>query len=171
MSLDGGKLTDIDNVNEVKQFLYGIISLLPDLQNFFVKAKEITLEGKTTLKNSLEMILKLNATIGELKEVLAKDMVNISGALNLLDHIEYMLKYCISITNVLKDQYTLSNDKGTYAELLHRIDRIHAKFPKEVRPNLSGKPIYKTFHGISFYFRGNLCMGKLCFKDFTTTVD
>ena len=171
MSLDGGKLTDIDNVNEVKQFLYGIISLLPDLQNVFVKAKEITLESKTTLKNSLQMILKLNATIGELKGVLAKDMVNISGALNLLDHIEYMLKYCISITNVLKDQYTLSNDKRTYAELLHRIDRIHAKYPKEVRPNLSGKPIYKTFHGISFYFRGNLCMGKLCFKDFTTTVD
>lgn len=109
MSLNGGKLTNIDNDNEVKQFLYGIISLLPDLRNVFVKAKEITLEGKTTLKNSLEMILKLNATIDELKEVLAKDMVNISGALNLLDHIEYMLKYCISITNVLKDQYTLSN--------------------------------------------------------------
>ena len=171
MSLEGGKLNNIDNIDEVRLFLYDIISLLPDLQNVFVKAKAITPEGKTTLKKSLDMILKLNITIRELKEMLAKDMVNIAGVLNLLDHIEYMLKYCISITDVLKDQYTLSNDKRTYAELLQIIDRIHAKFPKELRPNLSGKPIYKTFHGISFYFRGNLCVGKLCFEDFSTTVD
>ena len=171
MSLEGGKLNNIDNIDEVRQFLYGIISLLPDLQNVFVKAKAITPEGKTTQKKSLDMILKLNTTIRELKEMLAKDMVNIAGVLNLLDHIEYMLKYCKSITDVLKDQYTLSNDKGTYAELLHIIDRIHAKFPKELRPNLSGKPISKTLHGISFYFRGNLCVGKLCFEDFSTTVD
>ena len=171
LSLDGGKLTNIDNIDEIEQLLYGIISLMPDLQNVFVKAKEITPEGKTTLRKTLEMILKMNATIRELKEMLAKDMVNITGALNLIDRIEYKLKHCISITNVLKDQYTLSNDKGTYAQLLQRIDRIHAKLPKELRPNLSRKPIYKTFHGISFYFRGNLCVGKLCFKDLSTTVD
>ena len=42
MSLNGGKLNNTDNIDEVKQFLYGIISLLPNLQNVFVKAKEIT---------------------------------------------------------------------------------------------------------------------------------
>ena len=89
----------------------------------------------TTLKKSLDMIPKLNTTIRELKEMLTKDMVNITGVLNLLNRIKYQLKYCVS-ANVLKDQHTLSNDKGTYAELLHRIDRIHAKFPKELRLNL-----------------------------------
>ena len=89
MSLNGGKLNNTDNIDEVKQFLYGIISLLPNLQNVFVKAKEITPEAKTTLKKSLDMILKLNTTIRELKEMLEKDMVNITGVLNLLNRIKY----------------------------------------------------------------------------------
>ena len=45
MSLNGGKLNNTDNIDEVKQFLYGMISLLPNLQNVFVKAKEITPEA------------------------------------------------------------------------------------------------------------------------------
>ena len=87
------------------------------------------------------MILKLNATIRELKEMLAKDMVNITGVLNLLNRMRHKLKYCVSITNVFKDQYTLSNGKGTYAELLQRIDRVRAKFSKGLLPNLSAQQL------------------------------
>ena len=43
----------------------------------------------TTLKKSLDMIPKLNTTIRELKEMLTKDMVNITGVLNLLNRIKY----------------------------------------------------------------------------------
>ena len=43
----------------------------------------------TTLKKSLDMIPKLNTTIREQKEMLTKDMVNITGVLNLLNRIKY----------------------------------------------------------------------------------
>ena len=171
MSLGGGMQNEIVNIGEVKRFLYSSDSLLPKLKNVFVEANAIMPEGRTVLKNSLEMMLQLKVSINEVEKVLAGDRINVSRALTLLNRIDSKVKYFKSITDVVREHCLSSSVKPAYAELLQTIDEIQDKFPKRFRVNLGGEKVKKTFNGISIYFRGSLCMGKLCFKDLSTTVD
>ena len=161
----------IVNMGEVKSFLSSIISLIPDLEDVVTKAKEVMPHGEIALQKSLDIVSETNVSVNELEKMITGDTMEVTRGLTLLNRIENNLKYLISITDVIIDHIPSSSNKGKYAELSTRIDGIQARFPQQLRPNLDGEPIDQTFNGISFYFRGNICMKHLCLKDLGTTVD
>lgn len=161
----------IVNMGEVKSFLSSIISLIPDLEDVVMKAKEVMPHGEIALQKSLDIVSETNVSVNELEKMITGDTMEVTRGLTLLNRIENNLKYLISITDVIIDHIPSSSNKGKYAELSTRIDGIQARFPQQLRPNLDGEPIEQTFNGISFYFRGNICMKHLCLKDLGTTVD
>ncbi|PFX29109.1 Fibulin-5 [Stylophora pistillata] len=171
MSVSGGMQNNIVNIGEVKNFLSSIISLLPDLQYVIIKAKQVMPHGEIALQKSLDVVSQIKVSVGELKETLTGDKIKVSRALKLLNRIVNKLKYLKSITDVMRDHFPTTSKKGKYTELSNRIDEIRERFPKGLRLNFDGEPIDQIFNGISFKFRGNLCMGDLCFKELSTTVD
>lgn len=51
MSVSGGMQNTIVNMGEVKSFLSSIISLIPDLEDVVMKAKEAMPHGEIALQN------------------------------------------------------------------------------------------------------------------------
>ena len=171
LSVSGGMQNNIVNNGEVKNFLSSIISLIPDLEYVIVKGKEVMPHGKIALQKSSEILSRTKVSVNELEEMLTEDTMKVTRALTLLNRIESNLNFLISITEVMRDHFLSTSSERKYADFLNRIDGIKARFPKEARPNLDGEPVDQTLNGISFNFRGNLCMGKLCFDELSTTVD
>ena len=171
LSVSGGMQNNIVNNGEVKNFLSSIISLIPDLEYVIVKGKEVMPHGKIALQKSSEILSRTKVSVNELEEMLTEDTMKVTRALTLLNRIESNLNFLISITEVMRDHFPSTSSERKYADFLNRIDGIKARFPKEARPNLDGEPVDQTLNGISFNFRGNLCMGKLCFEELSTTVD
>ena len=171
LSVSGGMQNNIVNNGEVKNFLSSIISLIPDLEYVIVKGKEVMPHGKIALQKSSEILSRTKVSVNELEEMLTEDTMKVTRALTLLNRIESNLNFLISITEVMRDHFPSTSSERKYADFLNRIDGIKARFPKEARPNLDGEPVDQTLNGISFNFRGNLCMGKLCFDELSTTVD
>ncbi|PFX29112.1 hypothetical protein AWC38_SpisGene6173 [Stylophora pistillata] len=171
MSVSRGMQDNIVNIGEVKSFLSSIISLIPDLQYVIVKAKEVIPHGEIALEKSFDTVSQMNASVTELEKMITGDTVAVTRALTLLNRIENKFKYLLSIIDVIIDHIPSSSNKGKYAVLSNRIDGIQARFPTELRLNLDGESVNQAFNGISFHFRGKLCLKNLCLKDLSTTLD
>lgn len=62
MSVSGGMQNTIVNMGEVKSFLSSIISLIPDLEDVVMKAKEVMPHGEIALQKSLDIVSETNVS-------------------------------------------------------------------------------------------------------------
>ena len=105
----------IVNMGEVKSFLSSIISLIPDLEDVVMKAKEVMPHGEIALQKSLDIVSETNVSVNELEKMITGDTMEVTRGLTLLNRIENNLKYLISITDVIIDHIPSSSNKGKYA--------------------------------------------------------
>ena len=68
----------IVNMGEVKSFLSSIISLIPDLEDVVMKAKEVIAHGETALQKSLDIVSKTNVSVNELEKMITGDTMEVT---------------------------------------------------------------------------------------------
>lgn len=133
----------IVNMGEVKSFLSSIISLIPDLEDVVMKAKEVMPHGEIALQKSLDIVSETNVSVNELEKMITGDTMEVTRGLTLLNRIENNLKYLISITDVIIDHIPSSSNKGKYAELSTRIEGFRQDFLNNYVPILTENQLNK----------------------------
>lgn len=165
VSLTGGRQSKIRNVRELKRVLKKLTSLTSKVQNVLRKANSILPE---VTEGSLVMTQQLHNLLQEMEMVVSGETTNVTRALTLLNHINSKIEHLKKIIDFITPMIFSSGDFS----LLRIIFEIsQANFPKPLQVNLRGEQVETSLQGISFYLRTNLCMGQLCFKDLSTTVD
>lgn len=159
----GGRQNTVANMAEIRRTLTMIRFLVPELENIFREAITVFPEDKDMLEEWIHVTEVFNRKIREFRRALFYNrVVDINKIRELTAEINEKIDFLVKSVEVLKNHVSL---EAPASPLVIMIEDFQFGFPHSMPLKLRGERTEQRLRGVKIYFQGNLCIGKLCFKN------